>query len=209
MKKEVRQMGEERRMAGDYEIKQSFRIGDYEVVYGENPDLDQPYFCALYKKEWMIICYRERYEDCVVSDSYLEIMEVFAGRVQAQCEKMREELARIAVPTEPVTADMCYPNDSAESLEGRVAAIKKSVFRPEYQRADQQLVLVTGGDGARKNSRGTACYCTNLYTGEDIRWERYDIQGEVKPECLPEWARERFVMLQKARAEKKKEECER
>ena len=42
----------------------------------------------------------------------------------------------------------------------------------------------------------------SLYSGERERWERYDLAGEVKPECLPEWAKERFAEIQKQEAAK-------
>ena len=64
---------EEKRMAENYEIISAFRIGDKEVVFGRDLNCDKPYFCGLYSKE-SIICYtRERYEDCFVSDNYIDI----------------------------------------------------------------------------------------------------------------------------------------
>ena len=53
-----------------------------------------------------------------------------------------------------------------------------------------------------------ACYCTALYSGENQRWERYDFAGEVKRECLPQWAKERaaeIVKEQKGENNKDKE----
>lgn len=35
-----------------------------------------------------------------------------------------------------------------------------------------------------------------------MRWERYDFQGEVKPENLPQWAREKVKEVQKKETEK-------
>jgi len=75
-------------------------------------------------------------------------------------------------------------------------AVRPRVLRHEYQTADRQRVLVTGGFGSHANSRGSAGFCTNLYFGKHTRWERRDIQGEVKPEHIPEWAKERLTALQ-------------
>lgn len=41
-------------------------------------------------------------------------------------------------------------------------AVRAGVLRNEYQTADRQLVLVTGGFGSHANSRGSAVFCTNL-----------------------------------------------
>lgn len=87
-------------------------------------------------------------------------------------------------------------------------AIRAEALRPEYRSAEHQLVYVVGGNGARKQSFGTACYCITLYSGERECWERYDLQGEVKPECLPQWAKEKKPeMEQQQSAEKNGRQC--
>lgn len=179
---------QEKRMAGNYEITQTLRIGDREVVFGVDPTSDQPYFCALYQKIFEIIQYRERYEECFVSDNFVEVAEQFAEYVHQQCQKVREEWAKVTVPRVRITEEMCIPHDYGQDINGKVVAIKPSALRPEYRSADHQLVLVDGGSGAGANSYGTTCFCVNLYTGESVRWRRYDVLGEVKPECLPDWA---------------------
>ncbi len=188
----------EKRMAGNYKITQGIPIGDKEVVLGMDEKAEMPYFCAFYTSNELF----SSYTDCMVADDYVEIVEMFAERVKAQCEKIREEQAKVTVPRKVITADMCLPLKNDDSLEGKVAAVRTDSIRPEYRSAEHQLVLVTGGNGARGGARGNACFCTNLYTGEKSRWERYDMQGEVKPECLPEWAKERFTEIQKQEAEK-------
>jgi hypothetical protein len=37
--------------------------------------------------------------------------------------------------------------------------------------------------------------CTNLHTGKSTRYERMDVMGEIKPERLPEWAKEKAQEL--------------
>ena len=81
-------------------------------------------------------------------------------------------------------------------------AVRPEALRPEYRSAEHQLVYVRSGNGTRSASFGTACYCTNLYDGENVRWERYDFQGEVKPENLPQWAREKVKEVQKKETRK-------
>lgn len=50
---------------------------------------------------------------------------------------------------------------------------------------------MTGGFGASANARGSAVFCKNLYDGKNTRFERMDVLGEVKPECMPDWAKEK------------------
>lgn len=183
----------EKRMADNYEITQAVPIGDKEVVMGVDETNAMPYFCAFYSENG--IC--GSYNDCIVSDDYVETVELFAERVKEQCEKVREEREKITVPGEPITADMCLPLAYDTSLVGKVAAIRKNALKPEYCSAPYQLVYVTGGNGARGKTRGSACICTNLYSGKSSRWERQDMQGEVKPEYLPDWAKERAEKIEK------------
>ncbi len=199
-------MENKKRMAGDYEIKAAVRIGEREIIYGENPESDHPYLCAFCRRENFIIEWREIFEEAIASDDYLDTMELFSKRVAESCEKMREEISKITVPTAPITEDMCYKNDYNLSLVGKVVAIETDVFRPEYRRADRQLVYVTGGNGAVAGSPGRACFTINLYDGEEDRFERYEVQGEVKPEHLPDWAKKRLAEIQKEQAEKERKQ---
>lgn len=181
-----------RRMAENYEITQGIRIGDKEVVFGMDEKAELPYFCAFYTDNSIFGSYHE----CMAGDDYAEIMELFADRVKAQCQKVHEEQEKAAVPREIITERMCTPMFQCGDIAGKVMAVKAGVLRPEYRSAQYQLVYVTGGNGAREGSMGTACCCTVLYSGGHERWERYDLQGEVKPEFLPDWAKERLAKIQ-------------
>ena len=44
---------------------------------------------------------------------------------------------------------------------------------------------------------------TCLATGERARWERYDVLGEIKPECMPDWAKKALVKIKQQEKEKK------
>ena len=112
-----------------------------------------PYLCAFYTSNDIF----GSYTDCMVADDYVEIVELFAERVKEQCVKIREEQAKVTVPREVITAEMCLPLKNDDSLEGKVAAVRTDSIRPEYRSAEHQLVLVTGGNGARGGARGSAC----------------------------------------------------
>jgi len=178
----MRIVSEAKRMAGAYEILYAIHIGDKEIVFGENPDIGAPtrYFAGWCDKG----DFYERYIGDETGD-YLKAMRIFVDGLSAQIEKVEKERAAVTVPMAPITAEQCYPNDLSQNIEGKVMAVRAGVLRNEYQTADRQLVLVTGGFGSHANSRGSAVFCTNLYFGKHTRWERRDIQGEVKPEHIP------------------------
>lgn len=191
----------EKRKADHYEITQGIQIGDKEVVFGIDTNSEMPYFCGFYTSNELFASYT----DCVVGNDYVEMIELFADRTKEQCLKVREERAKVTVPREKITKDMCFPLDESIDLTGKVAVIKEDSLRPEYRSSEYQLVLVTGGNSAHGNLRGRACFCTNLYTGCSCRWERYDIQGEMKPQCIPQWAKERLEELKEDKRSYKKE----
>lgn len=180
----------EKRRAGKYEIIHSINIGGREVVFGIANDLDSninhedKYLCSYCKNNWLF----EQYEESMVSNKYLEIMQIFCERVQKQIEIVKQEQFSVKVPMELIVAEQCYPNDYKRSILGKVMVLKPQVLSLEYQNAVNQIWIVTGGFGAEGNSRGQACYSKNLYSGEKARWERSDFIGEIKKEHIPEWA---------------------
>lgn len=195
----------EKRIIEGYEITQAVKIGDKEVVFGVNEKADMPYLCSFYSSNAI----SESYEESMIGDDYVELMELFADRVKAQCTKVREEQAKVTVQREKITADMCRPISNCEDIIGKVVAIRAEALRPEYRSAEHQLVYVVGGNGARQQSFGTACYCITLYSGEHERWERYDLQGEVKRESLPQWAKEKKAEMEQQRTGKQMKKTDR
>ena len=184
-----------RRMVGDtgYEVKHSVHIGDKEIVFAVDMNADQGLHylvCNVTRNEIF-----EQFIDGSGSGDYLEMMKEFIDRVGVQIEAVRSEQEQINLPEAIFTADHCFPNDYKQSIDGKVVAIRGNIFRPEYRRGDNQLVYVNGGSGANANSRGTAVFCYHLNNGKHTRFERYEVQGEVKPECLPDWAKERLAAV--------------
>ena len=123
-----------KRMVESYEVTNGIPIGDKEVVIGVDEKNEMPYLCAFYTSNDIF----GSYTDCMVSDDYVEIVELFAERVKAQCVKVREEHAKVTVPRELITADMCLPLKGSDSLEGKVAAVRADSIRPEYRSAEHQ-----------------------------------------------------------------------
>lgn len=189
----------EKRMAGSYEITQAVRIGSKEVVFGVDETKEMPYFCGFYTSNALF----GAYEDCMVCDDYVEAVELFAESIRGQCAKIRSEREEVTVPGGKITAEMCLPLKGDSELREKVAAVRLESLRPEYRSLEHQLVYVYGGNGTRGGARGSACFCVTLYDGSRTRWERYDLQGEVRPECLPQWAKEKAAEIARQRTEEK------
>ena len=173
----------DKRMAGDYEIIHSFHIGDQEVVLGENVNAppDERYMCAYCQQNEIVALYN----DVLVSDDFCEIAKLYGERLAQQAEKTRVAIFKPkfqGIDTTPLTSADCIP------ISHKVVVIKPEVLRREYQMATNQIKLCTGGFGAYPHSRGSACFCVDLYSGKEARFERQDILGTLERSQLPQWA---------------------
>ena len=83
-----------------------------------------------------------------------------------------------------ITEADCIPDHYKNDINGKIIAINPAVLKPEYQRADRQLYLVTGGFGASANARGSAVFCRNLYDGKDTRYARMSVNYENEQRTL-------------------------
>jgi len=199
-------MNEEKRMIGSYEVEHSIHLGDKEVILGVDKKEQYPF----------MVCYCT-YDnplgvpwatEAVGTDDYLEAMQVFLDRVQAQVELSRAELAKYPFDKTVFTVKDCIPDDRDKNIVGKVVVINAEVNRYEYRHSAYQLVLVDGGHGAR-GGRGQAVFGTSLADGKHARWERCDVLGEIKPEKMPVWAKEALAKIQsqeKAKKSKSREE---
>lgn len=183
-------MNDEVRKAGDYTIIHSLHIGDREVVLGEDMENQdgQKYMCAFCTANGLFA----KNDDVLAGDNYPEIVKVYGQRITEQAEKTRVELFTPkfqGIPNAPLTAKDCTPLFHDDDLHNKVVVIKPDVLRREYRMATRQIKLCTGGFGASPHSRGSACYCVDLYSGKESRFERMDVLGTLEPEQLPEWAR--------------------
>jgi hypothetical protein len=169
-------------------------VGEKEIVFAEDKDAENG-LC------WLVGNYTQnailgQYADCIVSDDYLEAISEFTGRVNTQIETMRGEIAQSKETCELFIAGHCVPHDYGQNIDGKIVAIKAGALRPEYRRGKVQIVLVNGGNGSRANPNGRAVYCYHLNNGQRTRFERHDVQGEIKPEYVPQWAREKAAEIQ-------------
>lgn len=199
-------MNDDKRMAGDYEIIHAIHIGDQEIVVGEYPSAvaGQMYMCAFCEQNEIFA----RYDEVLCSDDFPEIISIFGQRVADQAEKTRIELngPKIqGITNAPITVAGCTPISSNDDLNGKVVVIRPDILRREYRRATNQVMLCDGGFGASPNSRGSACYCVNLYTGKTTRFERRDILGILKADQIPKWAQHGLQAHLQGQKQSKKE----
>ena len=197
---------EEKRMAGDYEIFQSIGVGHKEIVMGESPEAceDERFMCAYCTTNEIFA----QYSGVMVSGDYTEILELFQERIRKETEKLREELAQPeheGINDRPVTNEGFVPITYDDDLKGKVIVIRPDVLKREYQRATRQYQLCTGGFGASPNSRGSACFCTNIYSGQESRFERRDVLGIVLEDQMPIWVREKLETVNHQKARKERE----
>lgn len=196
-------MNTEKRMIHFYEVVSSLKIGEKEVVLAmDEKNIDgKKYMTCFVERDELF----ERYNECLFSDDYAEIAKHFGARIANEAELHIESIKKLGIPIMIITAEDCIPDHYINDINGKIIAIDPKHLRPEFQRADRQLYLVYGGSGASANTRGSAVFCTNLHTGKNCRWERYEVMGEVKPECMPEWAKEKAEALKRAEKRKNKE----
>lgn len=201
-------MNDEKRTAGSYEIIHAVHIGDREIVVGDSPVAgpDERFMCA-HAVSNDFFC---RYDDVITSDDFPEIMSIFGKRVTEQAEKTQQELITPiiqGIDVTPFQKDDCKPVSYSDNINGKIVVIKPDVLRREYQRSTNQLKLCTGGFGASPNSRGSACFCMDLYTGKTSRYERSDVMGTLEPDQLPKWAQHHLELYlnQQTRADRRKD----
>ncbi len=196
-------MSSEKRMIGEYEILAAVNIGEIEVVLASDEKNTEgaKYMCGIMERSGLF----ELCKDCLVSDDYIEIADLFGSRVHSKADEFQKEMQRIGVSNKVITENDCIPDHYSKNIRGKIIVIKPDVLKPEFRRADRQLYFVLGGFGASGNSRGNTVICQNIHTGKDYAYERSDVMGEIKPECLPEWAKETADKLIKEYKRKHKE----
>ena len=188
-------MSYEKRMIENYEVKTSIHIGGKEIVFAENNADDEPFMVCDCKRDNPFGI--EVYDNIAISSDYLTIMLNFSYRLSEQVQRVEAERARRGITNKPLTADDCIKGSRDWNYKNQLVVIRPEKLTPSARTADKQLLLATGGNGCRPDARGTAVFCTNLFTGESARWERYDIAGMINPHKMPEWATEKLAALQK------------
>lgn len=197
-------MFEETRIIGDYSVITSIRIGKYEIALCKNDEApnDERYLCGYIENNGIL----ESLNDCMVSESYADIVAVFGGRVAEKGEAVQLELERIQKEIGDDSAlhyECCIPISSEDCIKDKVIVLREDILRPEYKRASYQLLFCTGGFGAQSNARGRTCFATRIYDSEKINCQRCDVLGIVPEENLPDWAKDKLKEIKQIETRKK------
>ncbi len=181
---------ENKRMIGTYEVIHAVSAGSVEIVMGYDlaAEPGERYMCTCLTGTGFL----QVDKDTMVSDDYAEILRLFSHRIAEQAERMHEEQARLkekGVDDSLIQKTGYIPITYEDDLKDKIVVIKPEVLKPESQRATKQYQLCIGGFGASPHSRGSACFCTNLFSGKTSRFERMDVMGIVPSELMPDWAK--------------------
>ena len=86
-------------------------------------------------------------------------------------------------------AEQCYPEQM--NYAGKIVALRPSVLKDEYKSAAAQLFYAESGFGCAPNAIGRKVFGRFVKDGERSWFFRDEIQGVVKLELLPDWAKEK------------------
>lgn len=196
---------EEKEVIAGYTVRISLWIGNKRLIYArsDNPQESHPYMKCICTQNGLLT----EYTDALCSDRYEEVMKRFAENIRTEAVRLEAEKSAKGDAVAPCFGkDDVEPAPYARSIKGRVVALKPDALDDSYRDLSGQLYYVTGGFGAEANSRGSACYCTNLYSGVACRIERPCVLGIVPEEKLPDFAKK---TLANCRAYKIREQEER
>ena len=183
-------MADEVRKIGEYKVTNSLHMGDREYALCEN--MDDPH--GLYYMTCVVRAndFYEFYDEVLSGDNYLQIAKLFADRIQTAIAEQIKEAEKH--PAGLITADMC-DGIRDKNLEGEIIVIRAEELHPEFRTETHQIVLCTGGNGAKPNARGSAVFCESLTDCEKGRFDRVNVLGILKKECYPEWVAERAAVI--------------
>ena len=121
-----------------------------------------------------------------------------AGRDKAHCRINAE--AELALETkkerrifDTLTIDDCIPGSRNGDYEGELVVIRADILQRDKQTADYQLCRATGGFGCKASAGGRAVFCQTVFDNREMRYDRTDVLGVIKPERIPDWAKERIA----------------
>ena len=126
------------------------------------------------------------YHCCTYGDSYLEVLKTFADETVKAVHSLEQELAAEKMVSDnqhPFNTKRCLETDGchlaipSDEFFQKVIVIKPKVLKPEFQLPTRQLYVCTGGFGAYPKSRGSACFCTSLYSGKHTRFRTRRYSG--------------------------------
>ena len=179
---------DEKRMADSYEIEFALMVNGKEIVFGTDEKAALRYmvgFCSLDP-----IFGIEHYHNCIATGSYAE-----------KSFSIQQERGIF----ETLSYDDCIPGSEHQHYAGKLIVVRSEILQKDKQTADYQLCRAESGFGCSESARGRAVYVRTVYDNREMRYDREDILGVIKPERIPDWAKVRLLEEQK----KKQDQFER
>lgn len=189
--------------ADGYGILKTEKVGTVEFYIGEKAGIDS--------SEYIFGTVDRQLEDLGVisyhidkkSNDYSEIIEVFYNAIHGQSLQNKQE--REKEPDGKLIHDDCLSIYDFETLKGKVVVLNADILQREYRSIAHQLYLADGGFGCHPKSSGNAIFAYNLYTGKEVRIEKYEVLGVIKDKKMPEWAKENLIKIQQKKKSKEME----
>ncbi len=188
---------EEKEVIEGYTVQTSVSIGSKRIIYAkdETEKMEMPYMKCIAVPNSLFT----RYENAVISDSFEDIMKLFADDVKAEAIIIETENRARRAGELPVFTASELIRDNDECIEGKVVAIAPRYLFDGYKSLPYQLFYITGGNGSRADHYGNACFCNQLYTGKETRIERYEVLGIVPEDKLPDFAKKTLEGLKRGK----------
>ena len=82
-------------------------------------------------------------------------------------------------------------------FENKILVLNPFGIKDEYKKPEYQLFFAQSGFGCSPTASGRKIFGTFLYDGEKTNFDRSRFLGVLKPEHIPDWAKEKANALQK------------
>ena len=182
------------RIIEGYEERQSIQIAGKLVILAENEKACDPFLVCYCK--WDNLFGVEEYYNGYTTADYVEALKLYTGGIQHFIDILESKQAEFTATSQILTAADCIKGSLNENFNDMIIVIKPEVLSPEYRRSEYQLNICFNGAGASPNSYGNAVFCTNLFSGENSRFERYDVAGVIDYAKLPDWAIKKIALME-------------
>lgn len=187
----------------NYEVVSSIQIGGKRMILAISQDKKEthPYLKCIYTENELF----GKYENAIASDSYPEAIKLYADDIKVEAIKLELDQRVMGEDAKGVyCADEIRSLCDSENIIGKIVVISDRYLRHGFKNKVNQLYYITCGSGAYPNSRGSACFCYNLYDGKKDRVERHQILGYLNPEEIPDFAQK---SLETVKEKVRKEKC--
>ena len=87
-------------------------------------------------------------------------------------------------------------------FENKIMVLNPTGIKDEYKTPDYQLFYAQSGFGCSPTARGRQVYGRFLADGEYTHFERSRFLGQLKPELVPDWAKEKVREFEKPSVKK-------